>query len=388
MEITQDLFNVGVNDHEIDLFEGQYDVPLGMSYNSYIILDKKIAVMDTVDAHFGAQWLSNIQKVLGDLQPDYLIIQHMEPDHSGSIDLFLKQYPNTTLVGNATTFRMLDQFFDIDASIQRLFVKNGESLDLGNHNLTFVFAPMVHWPEVMVTFDASNGVLFSADAFGKFGANDIESSWDDEARRYYIGIVGKYGPQVQTLLKKAATLDIQMIAPLHGPVLQEDLAHCLHLYDLWSSYKPEAKGVVIAYTSVYGNTKAAALYLEECLKEKGMTVVSYDLARSDMAQVVADAFKYDQLVLASPTYNGDVFPYMKDFIHHLLERNFQNRTVAFIQNGSWAPLATKVMQTMLQNSKNLTIATNHITIQSALKEASKNQIIALADELASNIVSE
>ena len=382
MKITNDIKYVGVNDHKVDLFEGQYIVPNGMAYNSYVIMDEKIAVMDTVDANFTEEWLDNVSKVLGDRKPDYLVIQHMEPDHSANIAQFLKAYPQTTLVGNAKTFTMMDQFYKVDSAVERLAVKDGETLNLGTHTLTFVFAPMVHWPEVMVTYDSTDKVLFSADGFGKFGALDVEEEWDCEARRYYFGIVGKYGMQVQKLLSVAKTLDIQTICPLHGPILTENLGHYIGQYDTWSSYRPENEGVMIAYASVYGHTKAAAEQLAEKLTEKGCPkVVLADLAREDMAECVEDAFRYDRLVLASITYNGDVFPYMKTFIHDLTERNYQNRTVAFMENGSWGPMAAKTMKSMLEGCKNLTFAETIVTVRSALSDASESQIAALADEL-------
>ncbi len=382
MKITNDIKYVGVNDHKVDLFEGQYIVPNGMAYNSYLIMDEKIAVMDTVDANFTEEWLDNVSKVLGDRTPDYLVIQHMEPDHSANIAQFLKAYPQTTLVGNAKTFTMMDQFYKVDSAVERLTVKDGETLNLGTHTLTFVFAPMVHWPEVMVTYDSTDKVLFSADGFGKFGALDVEEEWDCEARRYYFGIVGKYGMQVQKLLSVAKTLDIQIICPLHGPILTENLGHYIGQYDTWSSYRPENEGVMIAYASVYGHTKAAAEKLAEKLTEKGCPkVVVADLAREDMAECVEDAFRYDRLVLASITYNGDVFPYMKTFIHDLTERNYQNRTVAFMENGSWGPMAAKTMKGMLEGCKNLTFAETTVTVRSALNDASESQIAALADEL-------
>ena len=382
MKITNDIKYVGVNDHKVDLFEGQYIVPNGMAYNSYVIMDEKIAVMDTVDANFTEEWLDNVSKVLGDRKPDYLVIQHMEPDHSANIAQFLKAYPQTTLVGNAKTFTMMDQFYKVDSAVERLAVKDGETLNLGTHTLTFVFAPMVHWPEVMVTYDSTDKVLFSADGFGKFGALDVEEEWDCEARRYYFGIVGKYGMQVQNLLSVAKTLDIQIICPLHGPILTENLGHYIGQYDTWSSYRPENEGVMIAYASVYGHTKAAAEKLAEKLTEKGCPkVVVADLAREDMAECVEDAFRYDRLVLASITYNGDVFPYMKTFIHDLTERNYQNRTVAFMENGSWGPMAAKTMKGMLEGCKNLTFAETTVTVRSALNDASESQIAALADEL-------
>ena len=382
MEITNSIKYVGVNDHKVDLFEGQYIVPNGMAYNSYVILDEKIAVMDTVDINFKDEWLSNIAEVLGDKKPDYLIVQHMEPDHSANIKNFLDVYPDATVVGNAKTFTMMDQFFQLDPSVKRLVVKNNETLTLGEHVLTFVFAPMVHWPEVMVTYDSTDKVLFSADGFGKFGALDVEEDWDCEARRYYIGIVGKYGAQVQNLLKIAATLDIQIICPLHGPVLTENLGHYIEKYDIWSSYRPENEGVMIAYTSVYGNTKKAVELLAEKLKENGCPkVVVADLARDDMAECVEDAFRYDRLVLATTTYNGDIFPFMRTFIEHLTERSYQNRTVAFIENGTWAATAKRIMAGMLEKSKNLTYADTTVTIKSALNDESIAAIDQLAKEL-------
>lgn len=382
MEITNSIKYVGVNDHEVDLFEGQYIVPNGMAYNSYVILDEKIAVMDTVDINFKDEWLSNIAEVLGDKKPDYLIVQHMEPDHSANIKNFLDVYPDATVVGNAKTFTMMDQFFQLDPSVKRLVVKNNKTLTLGEHVLTFVFAPMVHWPEVMVTYDSTDKVLFSADGFGKFGALDVEEDWDCEARRYYIGIVGKYGAQVQKLLKIAATLDIQIICPLHGPVLTENLGHYIEKYDIWSSYRPENEGVMIAYTSVYGNTKKAVELLAEKLKENGCPkVVVADLARDDMAECVEDAFRYDRLVLATTTYNGDIFPFMRTFIEHLTERSYQNRTVAFIENGTWAATAKRIMSGMLEKSKNLTYADTTVTIKSALNDESIAAIDQLAKEL-------
>ena len=382
MTITNDIRYVGVNDRQIDLFEGQYLVPNGISYNSYVILDEKIAVMDTVDRNFTHQWLDNLQKVLGDRKPDYLIVQHMEPDHSANVAQFLSVYPQATVVASQKAFTMIAQFFGVDYADRRLVVGEGDTLCLGKHTLTFVTAPMVHWPEVIVTYDSYDKVLFSADGFGKFGTWDTEENWDDEARRYFIGIVGKYGPQVQALLKKAAGLDISMICPLHGPVLKENLGHYLNLYDIWSSYRVEKEGVVIAYTSIYGNTKKAVEKLAQSLQEKGCpNVAVYDLARCDMAQAVADAFRYGKLVLATTTYNADVFPYMKTFIHKLTERNFQNRTVAFVENGSWAPMAAKVMAGMLEKSRNITFADTTVRILSALSEESCNQIEALSEEL-------
>ena len=379
--ITNDIRYVGVNDHEVDLFEGQYVVPNGMAYNSYVILDDKVAVMDTVDARFGGEWLANIEAVLGTRQPDYLVVQHMEPDHSANILEFLKRYPNTTVVGNVKTFTIMGQFFPDAPKMQQLTVKDGATLNLGRHVLHFVFAPMVHWPEVMVTYDETDKVLFSADGFGKFGALDVEDEWDCEARRYYIGIVGKYGMQVQKLLKIAATLDIAVICPLHGPVLKENLGHYIEKYDIWSSYRPEDSGVMIAYASIYGHTKAAAEELARELKERGQKVVLADLAREDMAECVEDAFRYDRLVLASVTYNGDIFPCMHAFLHALTERSYQNRTVAFMENGTWAPAAGKVMAAALEKSKNLTFAQEKVTIKSAMNAETMESIKRLAEEL-------
>lgn len=381
--ITKDIIYVGVNDHDVDLFEGQYIVPNGMAYNSYVIMDERIAVMDTVDAHFGEEWLSNVKEALNGREPDYLVVQHMEPDHSANIVNFIAAYPNVKVVGNAKTFAMIADFFDITIPEgNKVAVANGESLSLGAHQLTFVFAPMVHWPEVMVTYDAKDKVLFSADGFGKFGALDVEEEWDCEARRYYIGIVGKYGAQVQALLKKAATLDIAIICPLHGPVLKDNLAHYINLYDIWSSYRAESEGVMIAYTSVYGHTKAAAQLLNDKLTELGCKkVVLCDLARCDMAEAVEDAFRYGKLVLATTTYNADIFPFMRTFIEHLTERNYQNRTVGFIENGAWAPMAAKVMHAMLEKSKDITYLPTTVTIKSALKSASIAQIEQMAKEL-------
>ena len=382
MTITNDIKYIGVNDHKVDLFEGQYVVPNGMSYNSYAIMDEKIAIMDTVDQNFTHEWLDNIQKTLGNRKPDYLVVQHMEPDHAANIDNFMKIYPDVTVVSSAKAFAMMKNFFGTDYEENRIVVSEGDTLSLGKHTLAFVTAPMVHWPEVIVTYDVHDKVLFSADGFGKFGALDVEEDWADEARRYYIGIVGKYGPQVQVLLKKAATLDIEKICPLHGPVLTENLGYYLNKYDIWSSYGVEDEGIVVAYTSVYGNTKAAVELLVEKLQTKGCPkVIVYDLARCDMHEAVEDAFRYGTLVLASPTYNGDIFPFTKEFIHHLTERNYQNRTVAFIENGSWAPQAAKVMKNMLANSKNLTFAETTVRVLSALNEESKAQIDALAEEL-------
>ena len=384
MRITDDILYVGVNDHNIDLFEGQYIVPNGMAYNSYVINDEKIAVMDTVDAAFGDEWLKNIADVLNGATPDYLIIQHMEPDHSANIQKFLEVYPNTKVVGNAKTFTMIGNFFrDLKlADENKLEVKNKDTLTLGKHELTFVFAPMVHWPEVMVTYDSKDKVLFSADGFGKFGALDAEEDWDCEARRYYIGIVGKYGAQVQNLLKVAATLDIQTICPLHGPVLTENLEHYIGQYNTWSSYGTESEGVMIAYTSVYGNTKKAVELLAEKLKEKGCPkVVVTDLAREDMAEAVEDAFRYGKIVLASTTYNGDVFPFMKTFIEHLTERNYQNKTIGLIENGSWASMAGKVMTGMFEKSKNITWLETSVKIMSSMDEQNKADIEKMAEEL-------
>lgn len=382
MTITKDIQYVGVNDHQVDLFEGQYVVPNGMAYNSYVIMDEKIAVMDTVDKNFTHQWLDNIQKVLGDRMPDYLVIQHMEPDHSANIANFLNAYPKAVVVSSAKAFAMMKNFFGTDYAERRVVIAEGDSLNLGNHVLNFVAAPMVHWPEVMVTYDSYEKVLFSADGFGKFGALDVEEDWADEARRYFIGIVGKYGAQVQALLKKAAGLDIQMICPLHGPVLKENLGYYINLYDIWSSYEVESEGIMIAYTSVYGNTKAAVELLAQKLREKGSPkVVVYDLARCDMAEAVGDAFRYGKLVLATTTYNADVFPYMKEFIHHLTERNYQKRIVGLMENGSWAPLAAKVMRRMFEGSKNITFMNTTVKIMSALSDESKAQIEASSDEL-------
>ena len=382
MRITDDILYVGVNDHNIDLFEGQYIVPNGMAYNSYVINDEKIAVMDTVDAAFGDEWLKNIADVLNGATPDYLIIQHMEPDHSASIAEFLKVYPDAIVVGNAKTFVMMQQFFGADVAPNREVVANKGTLELGSHTLTFVFAPMVHWPEVMVTYDAADKVLFSADGFGKFGALDVEEDWDCEARRYYIGIVGKYGAQVQALLKVAATLDIQIICPLHGPVLTENLGHYIEKYDIWSSYKVESEGVMIAYASVYGNTKKAAEKLAETLKAKGCPkVVLRDLARSDMSENIEDAFRYGKLVLASITYNGDIFPFMHAFLHGLTERSYQNRTLGVIENGTWAPTAGRIIKSAFEKSKNITWLDTTVTIKSAMNAANDAQIEAMADEL-------
>ena len=382
MKITDTIKYVGVNDHQIDLFEGQYKVPNGMAYNSYVILDEKIAVMDTVDANFTHEWLDNLEQALNGRKPDYLIVQHMEPDHAANVANFLKVYPDTTVVANAKTFNMIRNFFDLDLEGQKLEVKNGGTLSLGRHNLTFVFAPMVHWPEVMVTYDSTDKVLFSADGFGKFGALDVEEDWDDEARRYFIGIVGKYGPQVQNLLKVAAGLDIQIICPLHGPVLKENLGHYIGLYDTWSSYTPETEGIVIAYTSVYGHTKKAVELLAEKLRSKGCPkVVVYDLARDDMSLALSDAFRYSKLVLATTTYNASIYPFMHDYITRLVEHNFQNRTVGIIENGSWAPLAAKVMKEMLSPCKKINWLDTTVKILSAVNQENKEQLEAMTDEL-------
>lgn len=383
MKITENVFYVGVDDKTIDLFEGQYRVPNGMAYNSYVIVGEKIAVLDTVSEGFGNEWLSAIDKTLGGKSPDYLIVQHMEPDHSANITLFCEKYKNAAVVSNQKAFTMMKNFFGNDFAERRIVVKDGEKLSLGGTELAFVFAPMVHWPEVMVTYDETHKILFSADAFGKFGASDACEDWACEARRYYFGIVGKYGVMVQTLLKKAAALDVKTICPLHGPVLKENLGYYLNLYDIWSSYKAEADGVFIAYTSVYGHTEKAAKLLAEKLSENGCKkVVMSDLARSDMAENVEDAFKYGKLVLATTTYNGDVFPFMREFIAHLTERNYQNRKIGFIENGSWAPIAAKIMKEKFACSKNVTFAENIVTITSALNETSISQINALAKELA------
>ena len=387
MKITSDVKYIGVNDHKVDLFEGQYVVPNGMAYNSYLIMDQKIAVMDTVDANFTHEWLDNLQNALNGRKPDYLIIQHMEPDHSANIMNFAKTYPEATIVSSIKAFNMMKNFFGEDFASNRIVVGEGDTLSLGKHNLTFVTAPMVHWPEVIVTYDSTDKILFSADGFGKFGALDVEEDWACEARRYYIGIVGKYGAQVQALLKKASTLDISIICPLHGPVLTQNLGYYINLYDIWSSYQPEEEGIVIAYTSIYGNTKKAVMLLKEKLENMGCNKVTVnDLARCDMAEAVEDAFRYNKLVLATTTYNADVFPFMREFINHLTERNFQNRTVAFIENGSWAPMATKVMKGMLEKSKNITYTENNVTILSALSETSINGVNALAEELCKDYI--
>ena len=389
MKITDSIKYVGVNDHQVDLFEGQYAVPNGMAYNSYVILDDKIAVMDTVDANFTHEWLDHLQQVLNNRKPDYLIVQHMEPDHAANVANFLKVYPDTTVVANAKTFTMIKNFFDLDLDGQKLEVKNGGTLCLGSHNLTFVFAPMVHWPEVMVTYDSTDKVLFSADGFGKFGALDVDEDWDDEARRYVIGIVGKYGPQVQSLLKVAATLDIQVICPLHGPVLSQDLGHYISLYDKWSSYTPEEEGIVIAYTSVYGHTKKAVEILTDKLKSKGCPkVVVYDLARDDMSLALSDAFRYSKLVLATTTYNASVYPFMHDYLTRLAEHNFQNRTVGLIENGSWAPLAAKVMKELLSGCKKINWLDTTVKILSAVNQENMDQLEAMAAELCKEYIAQ
>ena len=381
MHKTSDIRYIGVNDHAIDLFEGQYAVPNGMAYNSYAIVDAKIAVMDSVDKHFAGEWLAHIGQTLGGRTPDYLIVQHMEPDHSGSIEAFMDAWPQATIVASAKAFSMMQAFFGKDYADRRLAVKEGDTLSLGRHELRFFTAPMVHWPEVVVTYDACEKALFSADAFGRFGALDVPVDWADEARRYYIGIVGKYGAQVQALLKKLAALDVQSICPLHGPVLSENLAQYLALYDCWSSYRPESRGVTIACASIYGGTMKAARLLADRLRAQGETVALYDLARCDMAQAVSDAFRYDRLVLASSTYNADVFPFMRTFIHHLTERGFRNRTVALMESGAWAPMAAKVMRGMLESSKELTFAETAVKITCAPSDANLAQIDALAAEL-------
>ena len=381
MFISNDIRYIGVNDHDVDLFEGQYVVPNGMAYNSYVILDEKVAVMDTVDQRFGEQWLQNLRAELGERKPDYLIVQHMEPDHSANIDVFLNAYPEATVVSSAKAFAMMKQFFGSDYCGRRIVGGEGSTLSLGAHTLTFVTAPMVHWPEVIVTYDSLDKVLFSADGFGKFGALDAEEDWACEARRYYIGIVGKYGAQVQALLKKAATLDIATICPLHGPVLTENLGYYINLYDIWSSYRVESEGVRIAYTSIYGNTKTAVELLAQRLKDKGEKVVVHDLARCDMSEAISDAFRYGKLVLATTTYNGDVFPFMKTFLHGLTERNFRGRTVGLIENGSWAPVAAKVMQQILSECRELRFTDTTVRIRSALDDASRAQLEAMADEL-------
>ena len=380
--ITKDIIYVGVNDHKVDLFEGQYDVPNGMAYNSYVVLDEKVTVFDTVDANFNDEWLENVHKALDGRKPDYLVVQHMEPDHSANIFNFAKVYPDAKIVANTKTFVMMKQFFGTDFSDRQIVVKDGESLCTGKHTFTFVFAPMVHWPEVMVTYDSFDKVLFSADGFGKFGALDVEEDWADEARRYYIGIVGKYGKPVQVLLKKASALDIQIICPLHGPILTENLGYYLNLYNIWSSYAVEDDGIVLAYTSVYGNTKKAVELLAEELKKLGCkNVIVNDLARCDMSKAVADAFRYGKLVLATLTYNGDVFPFMRDFIDHLTERNYQNRTIGLIENGSWAPTAAKVMKAKFEKSSNINFTDTVVTIKSAVDDVAKESIKKLAQEI-------
>ena len=382
MHITDDIKYIGVNDHSTDLFEGQFDVPDGIAYNSYVIMDEKIAVTDTADKSFADEWFANLETVLGGKEPDYLIVHHMEPDHSANIDAFLSKYPSAQVVATMKAFNMMANFFGNDYSDRRLVVNEGDTLCLGKHTLTFYTAPMVHWPEVMVSYDSTDKVVFSADGFGKFGALDVEQDWACEARRYYFGIVGKYGVQVQALLKKLATLDVEIICPLHGPILTENLGYYINLYDIWSSYGVESEGIVIAYTSVYGNTKAAAELLAEKLKAKGCPkVVLNDLARCDMHEAIEDAFRYGKLVLATTTYNGDIFPFMKDFINHLTERFYQNRTVAFVENGSWGPVAAKMMRKMLEGSKNITFAENIVQIKSALNETSVAAIDALCEEL-------
>ncbi len=382
MEITKDILYAGVNDHDIDLFEGQYTVKNGMAYNSYVILDEKTVVMDTVDTNFLEEWMQNLKQILGSRTPDYLVVQHMEPDHSANISAFLEVYPEAVIVSSAPAFNMMKQFFGTDYADRRLIVKEGDTLSLGVHTLQFVGAPMVHWPEVIVTYDQHDKVLFSADGFGKFGALDVEEDWACEARRYYFGIVGKFGMQVQNLLKKASTLDIQTICPLHGPVLKDNLEYYVNLYQTWSSYSAESEGILIAYTSVYGNTKAAALLLADKLRAKGCPkVVVADLAREDMAECMEDAFRYGKLVLATTTYNTDMFPYMREFINELIGHNYQNRTVALIENGSWAPLAAKAMRTRLESCKDITFAENTVQIRSALNDESITQIEALAEEL-------
>ena len=381
-KVTEDIIYVGVNDHEVDLFEGQYDVPNGMSYNSYVVLDEKVAVFDTVDAHFKDEWLANLEEAFAGRTPDYLIVQHMEPDHAANIANFAEKYPEAKIVGNAKTFPMMKQFFGTDFADRQIVVKEGETLSTGKHNLTFVMAPMVHWPEVMMTYDTTDKIFFSADAFGKFGALDVEEEWDCEARRYYIGIVGKYGPMVQKLFAKVGSLEINAICPLHGPVLTENLGHYLNLYTIWSSYQVETEGTVIAYTSVYGNTKKAVELLAEKLTEEGCPkVVVTDLARDDMAEAVEDAFRYGKLILATTTYNGDIFPFMKTFIEHLTERNYQNKTIGLIENGSWASMAGKVMTGMFEKSKNITWLETSVKIMSSMDDQNKADIEKMAEEL-------
>ncbi|WP_286081705.1 FprA family A-type flavoprotein [Parablautia intestinalis] len=382
MNVTKDILYAGVNDHQVDLFEGQYVVPNGMAYNSYVILDEKTAVMDTVDAVFGKQWLENVEKALQGRRPDYLIIQHMEPDHSANIPAFLEKYPEARVAATPAAFRMMNQFFGMETGERAVPVTNGEELSLGEHTLQFIFAPMVHWPEVMLTYDKKDKVLFSADGFGKFGALDVEEEWAGEARRYYFGIVGKYGIQVQNVLKKAAELDIRMICPLHGPVLSDNLGYYLNLYDTWSSYRAEEEGVTIAYGSIYGHTREAALYLAQALEKKGVRTVVHDLARTDLSRAVEDAFHYDRLVLASNTYNAGINPFMNDFISRLLERSYQKRQVALIENGSWGPMAAKTMRGLLEKSKDIVFAKNTVTIMSAMKQEDREKLEALAEELA------
>lgn len=382
MNVTKDILYAGVNDHQVDLFEGQYVVPNGMAYNSYVILDEKTAVMDTVDAVFGKQWLENVEKALQGRRPDYLIIQHMEPDHSANIPAFLEKYPEARVAATPAAFRMMNQFFGMETGERAVPVTNGEELSLGEHTLQFIFAPMVHWPEVMLTYDKKDKVLFSADGFGKFGALDVEEEWAGEARRYYFGIVGKYGIQVQNVLKKAAELDIRMICPLHGPVLSDNLGYYLNLYDTWSSYRAEEEGVTIAYGSIYGHTREAALYLAQALEKKGVRTVVHDLARTDLSRAVEDAFHYDRLVLASNTYNAGINPFMNDFISRLLERSYQKRQVALIENGSWGPMAAKTMRGLLEKSKDIVFAENTVTIMSAMKQEDREKLEALAEELA------
>ena len=382
MTITNDIRYIGVNDHEIDLFEGQYVVPNGMAYNSYVIMDEKIAVMDTVDAHFGGEWLANLERELAGRTPDYLVVQHMEPDHSANIAVFAEKYPAAKIVASKQAFVMMKQFFGTDYPERQLVVAEKDTLELGKHTLNFIAAPMVHWPEVIMTYDSADKALFSADGFGKFGALDVDEDWDCEARRYYFGIVGKYGAQVQAVLKKAAALDIRIICPLHGPVLSENLAHYIGQYSTWSSYGVESDGVVIACASVYGNTRNAADILAADLADQGVKVVFHDLARDDMAECVEDAFRYGKLVLASPTYNADVFPFMKEFINHLTERNYQKRTIGIIENGSWAPMAAKVMKGMFEKSKDITFTETTVTVRSAVNSANREQLLKLAGELA------
>lgn len=385
MKVGNDIYYVGVNDHQVDLFEGQYDVPNGMSYNSYVIMDEKIAVMDTVDAHFAEEWLGNVAKVLNGAKPDYLVVQHMEPDHAANIENFVKAYPEVTVVANTKTFTMMENFFrNMDLGDRKLVVANGESLTLGKHVLTFVFAPMVHWPEVMVTYESSEKILFSADGFGKFGALSLTENedWACEARRYYFNIVGKYGIPVQTLLKKAAGLDIATICPLHGPILTENLGYYLDLYNTWSSYEPESKGILIAYASIHGNTGKAAEKLAEILRSKGAEkVVVSDLAREDMAEVIEDAFRYDRMIVAAASYDGGVFPCMQDFLHHLQSKAYQNRKVGIVENGSWGPTAARTMKAILEPMKNITIADPVVTIKSTLKESDIPNLEALADAM-------